>query len=81
MAGSILMRITINGQYEIRIQRERSVQRTGISRDAAKEKTGLPLELNNYISALTTRMRKAQGADALNRLLTIFKDDKACSKG
>ena len=52
----ILMRITINGQYEeIRIQRSVPLKNWNPARGCSKGKDRASIELNNYISALTTR--------------------------
>lgn len=52
----ILMRITINGQYEeIRIQRSVPLKNWNPAKGCSKGKDRASIELNNYISALTTR--------------------------
>lgn len=52
----ILMRITINGQYEeIRIQRSVPLKNWNPAKGCSKGKDRVSIELNNYISALTTR--------------------------
>lgn len=52
----ILMRITINGQYEeIRIQRSVPLKSWNPAKGCSKGKDRASIELNNYISALTTR--------------------------
>ena len=50
------MRITINGQYEeIRIQRSVPLKNWNPAKGCSKGKDRASIELNNYISALTTR--------------------------
>lgn len=52
----ILMRITINGQYEeVRIQRSISLKNWNPAKGCSKGKDRASIELNNYIGALTTR--------------------------
>ena len=52
----ILMRITINGQYEeIRIQRSVPLKNWNPAKGCSKGKDRASIELNNYISAHTTR--------------------------
>lgn len=52
----ILMRITINGQYEeISIQRSVPLKNWNPAKGCSKGKDRASIELNNYISALTTR--------------------------
>ena len=52
----ILMRITINGQYEeIRIQRSVPLKNWNPAKGCSKGKDRASIELNNYISVLTTR--------------------------
>src|SRR5699024_6461735 len=52
----ILLRITTNGQYEeIRIQRSVPLKNWNPAKGCSKGKDRASIELNNYISALTTR--------------------------
>ena len=52
----ILMRITINGQYEeTRIQRSVSLKNWNSAKGCSKGKDRVSIELNNYIATLTTR--------------------------
>mgnify|MGYP002233174015 CR=1 FL=1 len=61
----ILMRITINGQYEeIRIQRSVPLKNWNPAKGCSKGKDRASIELNKlYFRPYYTRIRKAQGAD------------------
>lgn len=76
----ILMRITINGQYEeIRIQRSVPLKNWNPAKGYSKGKDRASIELNNYISALTTRAYEKHKELTFESALITPKDDiKAC---